>query len=121
MSMSEILDALPGLSLAERRELTRQLIALEPEHDDLALCDTAARAGFALLDAMEAQDEPVRDARKRRSLAGGQTRPTTFRLGPDFTLQRRRAARCSGERARPECWFWRPRQNELRKRAGELG
>ncbi len=34
-----------------------------------------------------------------------------------FTLQRRRAANCSGERARPECWFWRPRQNGLRRRA----
>jgi hypothetical protein len=57
MSMTEILEELPRLSLAERRELSRQLIALEPEREDLVLCDAAARAGFAMLDEMEAEDE----------------------------------------------------------------
>jgi len=60
--MTEILEELPRLSLIERRELSRHLIALEPEHEDLASCDTAARAGFALLDEMEAED----DAHARR-------------------------------------------------------
>ena len=57
VSMTEILEELPRLSPTERRELSRQLIALEPEHDDLAFCDVAARAGFAMLDEMEAEDE----------------------------------------------------------------
>jgi lipid A disaccharide synthetase len=57
MSMTEILEELPRLSHEERRELTRQLIALEPEHEDLAMCDEAARAGFAMLDEMERKDE----------------------------------------------------------------
>jgi hypothetical protein len=57
MSMTEILEELPRLSPMERRELSRQLIALEAEHDDLALCDASARVGFALLDEMEAEDE----------------------------------------------------------------
>jgi hypothetical protein len=57
MSMTEILDELPRLSPEERRELGRQLIALEPEREDLMLCDATARAGFALLEEMEAEDE----------------------------------------------------------------
>ncbi len=57
MSMTEILEELPRLSHEERRELTRQLIALESEHEDLAMCDAAARSGFAILDEMETEDE----------------------------------------------------------------
>jgi hypothetical protein len=62
MSMTEILEELPRLSPTERRELSRQLIALEPEAEDLASCDATARAGFAMLEEMEAEDE----ARARR-------------------------------------------------------
>lgn len=54
--MTEILEELPRLSPTERRELSRRLIALEPEHEDLASCDTAARAGFAMIEEMEAED-----------------------------------------------------------------
>jgi hypothetical protein len=61
--MTEILEELPRLSHEERRELTRQLIALEPEPEDLAMCDAAARSGFAMLEEMEAEDE----ARAQRS------------------------------------------------------
>ncbi len=57
MSMSEILAELPRLTPEERRELGRQLIALEPEQGDLEMCDAAARAGFSVLDAMEADDQ----------------------------------------------------------------
>jgi hypothetical protein len=63
MSMTEILEELPRLSPSERRELSRHLIALEPEAEDLATCDAAARAGFAMLEQMEAADE----TRARRS------------------------------------------------------
>lgn len=63
MSMTEILEELPRLTPEERRELCRQLIALEAEHEDLAMCDAMTRSGFAMLDEMEAEDE----ARARRS------------------------------------------------------
>ena len=57
MSMTQILAELPRLSHAERRELSRRLNALEAETEDLAACEESARRGFALLDAMEAEDE----------------------------------------------------------------
>jgi len=57
MSLSEILEELPSLSHQERRELCRRVLELEPESEDIALCDHVAREGFAMLDRMEAEDE----------------------------------------------------------------
>jgi hypothetical protein len=57
MSMTEILDELPRLSLAERRALSRKLNELEAERGDIESCEVIAAEGFALLDQMEAEDE----------------------------------------------------------------
>ena len=57
MSFNEIIEELPGLSHQERRELCRRVLALEPESEDIALCDHVAREGFAVLDRMEAAEE----------------------------------------------------------------
>jgi hypothetical protein len=59
MSMNQILEEFPRLTPAERREIARRVIESEPEADDLAACDAAARAGFALLEQMEAEDEAL--------------------------------------------------------------
>ena len=55
MSFSEILEEIPKLSLTERREIFLQVLSLEPEEEDLAICDHAASEGFALIDLMEAK------------------------------------------------------------------
>jgi len=52
MSLSEIIEELPSLSHQERRELCRRVLELEPESEDIALCDHVAREGFAMLDRM---------------------------------------------------------------------
>lgn len=57
MSFAQILDEIPKLSFAERRELFLQVLSLEPEADDLVLCDHIAMEGFAMLEEMEAADE----------------------------------------------------------------
>ncbi len=57
MSMAEIIEELPKLTHQERRELCQRIIALEAEQEDLAAADQSAREGFAILDAMEAEDE----------------------------------------------------------------
>ncbi len=57
MSLSEIIEELPSLSHQERRELCRRVLELEPESEDIALCDHVAREGFAMLDRMEAEGE----------------------------------------------------------------
>lgn len=62
MRMTEIIEELPKLSHAQRRELCQRIIALEAEQDDLAACDAAATESFVLMDRMEAEDE----ARARR-------------------------------------------------------
>lgn len=54
MSFSEILEEIPKLSLPERREIFLQVLSLEPEEEDLAICDHAASEGFAMLDLLEA-------------------------------------------------------------------
>lgn len=59
MSLSDILKELSGLSPNERRALSRKLVELEVESEDAQLCDQTARAGFALLDQMEAEDEAI--------------------------------------------------------------
>jgi len=68
MSMAEIIEELPKLTLPQRRELCRKIIELEAEHADIALCDEAARQGFAMLDQMEVQDA------RRRALVNPQAR-----------------------------------------------
>jgi hypothetical protein len=55
MSFSEILEEIPKLSLIERREIFLQVLSLEPEEEDLAICDHTASAGFAMLDLMESK------------------------------------------------------------------
>jgi len=55
MSFSEILEEIPKLSLSERREIFLQVLSLEPEEEDLAICDHAASEGFAMLDLLEAR------------------------------------------------------------------
>lgn len=57
MSFAEILEQVPKLTHSERRELFLQVIGLEPDSEDIVLCDSVAREGFALLDEMEAADE----------------------------------------------------------------
>jgi hypothetical protein len=53
MSFAQILEELPKLSAPERREIFLQVLSLEPEVDDLAVCDHVAMEGFALLEEME--------------------------------------------------------------------
>ena len=53
MSFAQILEELPKLSAPERREIFLQVLSLEPEVDDLAVCDHVAMRGFALLEEME--------------------------------------------------------------------
>ena len=53
MSFAQILDEIPKLSFPERRELFLQVLSLEPEADDLAVCDHVAMEGFAMLQKME--------------------------------------------------------------------
>ncbi len=57
MSFAEILEHVPRLTHTERRELFLQVMSLEPESEDIALCDHVAREGFALLDQMEVADD----------------------------------------------------------------
>ena len=56
MSLAEIVDELPRLSLRERRTLVRKLIELEPERDELAMCDHLAAEAVQMLDQMESAD-----------------------------------------------------------------
>jgi hypothetical protein len=53
MSFAQILEELPKLSAPERREIFLQVLSLEPEVDDLAVCDHVAMEGFAMLEEME--------------------------------------------------------------------
>ena len=57
MSFIEILDEIPKLSLGERRELFLQVLSLEPEEEDLSICDHVAFEGFSILDEMEARQQ----------------------------------------------------------------
>jgi hypothetical protein len=56
MSFAQIIEEIPKLTHLERRELFLQVLSLEPDADDVAVCDHVAREGFALLDEMEAAD-----------------------------------------------------------------
>jgi hypothetical protein len=56
MSFAQILEELPKLTAPERREIFLQVLSLEPETDDLAICDHVAMEGFAMLVKMESAD-----------------------------------------------------------------
>jgi hypothetical protein len=56
MSAHQIIDELPKLTHAERREIARQVFALEEEAQTLADCDRRANEHFLMLDALEAED-----------------------------------------------------------------
>jgi hypothetical protein len=56
MSIAQILDELPRLTLAERRELSTRIQELEPEHEALDLCDALALESVQILDRMEEDD-----------------------------------------------------------------
>jgi hypothetical protein len=56
MSFAQILEELPKLTAPERREIFLQVLSLEREIDDLAVCDHVAMEGFAMLEEMESAD-----------------------------------------------------------------
>jgi hypothetical protein len=59
MSFAQVLEELPTLTRPQRRELSLRLFeiqTIDAEADDLAVCEHSAAIGFALLDAMEAED-----------------------------------------------------------------
>ncbi len=59
MSFAQVLEELPALTRPERRELSLRLFEIETttaEADDIAVCEHSAAMGFAMLDAMEAED-----------------------------------------------------------------
>ncbi|MEM9399232.1 MAG: hypothetical protein AAF984_03415 [Verrucomicrobiota bacterium] len=53
MSVAEIIEELPKLSLQERRQICDQLLNLEADHEDLQLCVEATEAIFLELDRQE--------------------------------------------------------------------
>jgi hypothetical protein len=55
MSTAEIMSELSRLSHAERREIMRRLLELEPDAELLADCDRRADERFLMLDAVEAE------------------------------------------------------------------
>ncbi|MFM7375988.1 MAG: hypothetical protein ACKOJB_12245 [Chthoniobacterales bacterium] len=59
MSFAQILEELPKLTGPERREIFLQVLSLEPETDDLAICDHVAMEGFAVLEEMESADREL--------------------------------------------------------------
>ncbi len=59
MSFAQVLEELPTLTHPQRRELSLRLYEIqttEAEADDIAVCEHSAAMGFAMLDAMEAED-----------------------------------------------------------------
>lgn len=59
MSFAEVLEELPALTRPQRRELSLRLFEIQSsdaEADDIAVCEHSAAMGFAMLDAMEAED-----------------------------------------------------------------
>jgi hypothetical protein len=59
MSFAQILEELPKLTAPERREIFLRVLSLEPETDDLAICDHVAMEGFAMLEEMESADREL--------------------------------------------------------------
>lgn len=56
MSVTEIMQEIPRLSLLERRMLTSKLLELEPGRDVLEQCDQLADEALQILDRMEEDD-----------------------------------------------------------------
>jgi len=59
MSFAQVLEELPALTRPQRRELSLRLFEIQSsdaEADDIAVCEHSAALGFAMLDAMEAED-----------------------------------------------------------------
>lgn len=59
MSFAQVLEELPALTRPQRREVTLRLFEIdttEAEAEDIAICEHSAALGFAMLDAMEAED-----------------------------------------------------------------
>ena len=59
MSFAQVLEELPALTRPQRRELSLRLFEIQSsdaEGDDIAVCEHSAAMGFAMLDAMEAED-----------------------------------------------------------------
>ena len=56
MSVAEIMQEIPRLSLAERRMLTNKLLELEPERGAIEACDHLADEALQILDQMEDED-----------------------------------------------------------------
>ncbi len=56
MSVTEIIQEIPRLSLAERRLLAAKIVELEPERETLEMCDHLAGEAMQVLDRMEDED-----------------------------------------------------------------
>jgi hypothetical protein len=56
MSMTEIIDELPRLTLAERRTVCARIQELEPDRDALDACDALSLEAVQMLDKMEEDD-----------------------------------------------------------------
>jgi hypothetical protein len=56
MSVNEIIDELPRLTLAERRALCTRIQELEPEQEALDLCDALSLEAVQMLDTLEEED-----------------------------------------------------------------
>jgi hypothetical protein len=56
MSATEILNELPKLTEAERREVRQKLVELAAANEAVALCDQAATEGAIMFDRMEDED-----------------------------------------------------------------
>ncbi len=59
MIFTEIIEEIPSLTRTQRREVALRLFEMESteaEAGDLATCEHSAALGFALLEAMEAED-----------------------------------------------------------------
>jgi hypothetical protein len=59
MSFAQVLEELTAITRPQRRELSLRLFEIQSsdaEADDIAVCEHSAAMGFAMLDAMEAED-----------------------------------------------------------------
>ncbi|MCE0521670.1 MAG: hypothetical protein LV480_02025 [Methylacidiphilales bacterium] len=53
MSVAEIIQEIPRLSLAERRMLVAKIVELEPDRETLDTCDRLADEALQVLDRMD--------------------------------------------------------------------
>jgi hypothetical protein len=56
MSLTEIIQEIPRLSLPERRILTNKLLELEPGREDIEMCNEVADQTLQILDRLEEED-----------------------------------------------------------------